>query len=337
MRVMVTGGRGRLGRTVVQVLHERGHAVVSVDRAGAETAPEATTDDEPRFRAVDLQQRDALRALVAEERPEAIVHLAAIAVPFSRPEHEIFAVNTSMAFQLMEAAVDFGVARVLAASSPTVLGYPRADWSPELLPLSEGTPVMPDNAYALSKVVVEETVRMFARSHPDRLFGAFRPCYVIAPEEWAGAPTQQGHTIVDRLRDPRLSAVALFNYLDARDAAAFIDTWLTADVPNGQCYFVGAPDALATRPLADLLPVTRGYDKAICAPLTGTLPAFDSARAADELGWRAQRTWRTELDPQTTADIDAAGSSADRRFGDHTEQDVSRLPGAAGQKERTTA
>lgn len=303
MRVIVTGGRGRLGRTVVQVLHECGHDVVSVDRDAPEAAPGV---DHPRFRAVDLQQREALRALVAEEQPEAIVHLAAIAVPFSRPEHEIFAVNTTMAFQLMEAAVDYGVARVLAASSPTVLGYPRAEWTPDVLPLSETTPVMPDNAYALSKVVVEETVRMFARSHPDRLFGVFRPCYVIAPEEWEGALTQQGHTIADRLTDPRLSAVALFNYLDARDAAAFIDAWLTAEVENGQCYFVGAADALAARPLADLLPATRGYDETVCAPLVGTLPAFDSARAAADLGWRAQRSWRTELDPQTIADIDVA-------------------------------
>lgn len=331
MRVIVTGGRGRLGRTVVQVLHERGHDVVSVDRD--ETAPGG---EQPRFRAVDLQQRDALRALIAEERPEAIVHLAAIAVPFSRPEHEIFAVNTSMAFQLMEAAVDFGVARVLAASSPTVLGYPRADWTPEILPLSESTPVMPDNAYALSKVVVEETVRMFARSHPDRLFGAFRPCYVIAPEEWKGALTQQGHTIADRLTDPRLSAVALFNYLDARDAAAFIDAWLTADVDNGQCYFVGAADALATRPLADLLPATRGYDESVCAPLTGTRPAFDSARAGTDLGWSAQRTWRTELDPQTIADIDAAQRPAGGQV-DHTEHDAPHPSVGAAHNERTTA
>ena len=139
-----------------------------------------------------------------------------------------------------------GVGRVLAASSPTVIGYSAPGWRAASVPLDETHPAHPANAYALSKLVIEETVRMFARTAPGA-FGSFRPCYVISPEEWAGAPTQQGHTIAERLADPALAAVSLFNYLDARDAAAFVDAWLAApaEVVDGEGFFVGAADALA--------------------------------------------------------------------------------------------
>ena len=128
-------------------------------------------------------------------------------------------------------------------------------------------------------------------------YAAFRPCYVIAPEEWAGAPTQQGHTVRERLDDPALSAPALFNYVDARDVSRFADTLLAAmgDIPNGEVFFVGADDALAREPLCDLLPRFHPGTARAAAELTGTAPAFSNAKARRLLGWRPQHAWRDEL------------------------------------------
>ena len=128
-------------------------------------------------------------------------------------------------------------------------------------------------------------------------YGFFRPCYVISPEEWAGAPTQQGHTIAERLADPALAAVSLFNYLDARDAAAFVDTWLaaSADLVDGEGFFVGAADALAERPVAELWrEFAPGLGEAADA-LVGTRPVFSIDKAAELIGWRPERDWRGEL------------------------------------------
>jgi UDP-glucose 4-epimerase len=297
MRIAVTGASGRLGRSVVEVLRAAGHDVRPLDLV----LPEG-----PGAVAVDLLDAEAARSVLDDLAPDAVVHLAAIAVPFSAPEHRIFTTNTAMAFSVIQAAVAAGAGRVLVASSPTVLGYGGPDWVPERLPLDENVPVAPAHAYALSKVCVEETVTMFARSTPGTRFASFRPCFVIAPEEWAGAVTQQGHSVLDRLRNPALAAVSLFNYVDARDAGEFVAHWLEADdAPSGACYFVGAQDALATRPLAELLAEHLPGAAAAATGLVGTLPAFDSSAAQRDTGWTARRSWRTELDAAALAALTA--------------------------------
>lgn len=303
MRVLVTGSAGRLGRSTAVGLVAAGHDVVGADRAAA-----GLTDVDERV--ADLADEASVSALLDATRPDAIVHLAAIAVPFSAPERDLLVTNTTIAHTVLTAAASAGVGRVLAASSPTVLGYGIPAWRPAALPLDEPHPVAPTNAYALSKVVIEELVRLCARTAPGA-FGFFRPCYVVSPEEWAGAPTQQGHTIVERLADPALAAVSLFNYLDARDAAEFVAAWLDApaEVVDGEGFFAGATDALAVRPVADLW---RSYAPSLGEPadaLTGTAPVFSSAKAERVLGWRARRSWRDELPPADTAALLAGHTS----------------------------
>jgi len=300
-RIIVTGGAGRLGRSLVAELAAVGHEVVSLDRAVSE-APEPAGVAQV---AVDLTDADAAPRAVAEARADALVHLAAIAVPFSAPEDVILRTNAALALNTVGAGVAAGIPKIVTASSPTVLGYGApTGWLPDRFPLDEDTPAKPWNAYALSKHLAEQTIAMFARQTGDATrFAAFRPCYVIAPEEWAGAPTQQGHTVRERLADPALSAPALFNYVDARDVASFIDTLLgtLGDIPNAETFFVGADDALAREPLADLLPrFVPGSDE-LASVLTGTAPAFSNAKARRMLGWRPTRTWRGELG-ETDAD-----------------------------------
>ena len=311
-RYLVTGGAGRLGRSVVAVLAAAGHDVVSVDRDEAPGLPASQI-------VADLREPGAVRALVAAHRPDGIVHLAAIPAPHVLPDDETYAINTGLAWAVLDAAVAGGVGAVLFASSPTVIGYGSpAGWRPEYLPLDERHPVAPWNGYALSKLAVEELAAMAARRHPDGpRFGAFRPCYVIAPEEWEGAATQQGHTVRERLDNPALSAVALFNYVDARDAGEFVLAWLERGdaAPNGAVFFVGAADSLVRAPvgaaLAEALPGT----VEAAAGLDPTAAVFSSEFAAETLGWRARRSWR-ELLPDAaipaspTIDIPAAPVAA---------------------------
>ena len=295
MRVVVTGGSGRLGRSLVAGLADAGHELVSIDRA---PVPELDRDG-IRQLSLDLTDADATASALSATAADALIHLAAIAVPFSAPEDVIIRTNAALAQSVLGGAVGAGIRRVVAASSPTVYGYgaPRG-WRPQRLPLDETSPALPWNAYALSKLLIEQTAAMLQRQTGDEVrFAAFRPCYVIAPEEWAGALTQQGHTVLDRLDDPALSAPALFNYVDARDVAAFTDTLLAAldHIPNGERFFVGADDALARRPLSELLPEFHPGTEHAAAALTGTSPAFSSDKAARLLGWRPSRTWRAEL------------------------------------------
>ncbi|HXH35593.1 MAG TPA: NAD(P)-dependent oxidoreductase [Plantibacter sp.] len=310
MRIIVTGGAGRLGRSVATELASAGHHVVSVDRtdpglAGVEG------------RVADLLDHDATHELFASLRPEAVVHLAAIAVPFSAPEPVILSTNQSLAFTALTAGIAAGASRLLAASSPTVIGYGApGGWTPTALPITEEHPTAPWNAYALSKVAIESTVSMLARAHgADVVISAFRPCFVVSPEEWEGAPTQQGHTIVDRLADPALAAVSLYNYLDARDAGRFVTAWLDhAEARHsGEVYFVGADDALALAPLSDLLPALVPSTAGFADDLTDHEAAFSSAKAKDAFGWQPLHHWPSALSPTEFArlrDVLAASDTA---------------------------
>ncbi|GAA4158203.1 NAD(P)-dependent oxidoreductase [Gryllotalpicola daejeonensis] len=289
-RYLVTGGAGRLGRSVVTVLAEAGHEVVSLDRAEVDGLPATQLVRE-------LSDAASLVDILRDHRPDAIVHLAAIAVPFSAPDDVIFRTNTSLAFAVLDAAKQAGVGTVLIASSPTVIGYNApTGWTPSALPIDETHPVAPWNAYALAKVAIEGLVAAEVRAGTPLRLGLFRPCYVIAPEEWAGAPTQQSHTIAERLNDPALSAVALFNYVDARDAGEFVLAWLTQPdaAPNGSVFFVGAADSLVREPVPEALARLVPQSAPLAASLGATDPVFSSRRAEQLLGWKAKRTWRTE-------------------------------------------
>ncbi|GAA1995448.1 NAD-dependent epimerase/dehydratase family protein [Microbacterium ulmi] len=306
-RFLVTGGAGRLGRSVVQALAEAGHDVVSVDRVQAAGLP-------ARQVVHDLRDAESTAELFAEHRPDAVVHLAGIAVPFSAPDDVTFQTNTSLSLAVLTAARETGVGAVLISSSPTVIGYGApSGWEPTALPIDEEHPLAPWNAYALAKVAIEELVQSVVRADTPLRVGVFRPCYVVSPEEWLGAATQQGHTIRERLDDPALAAVSLFNYIDARDAGDFVLAWLTQPdaAPNGSVFFVAAADSLVREPVGDALARHVPATARLAASLPPTAPVFSSAKAERLLGWRARRSWRTELADAETVSTHAGGKGID--------------------------
>lgn len=297
--VLITGGSGRLGRSVVEGFAAAGHSVVSVDRQ----APGDPVDG-VEYAEVDLLDAAATRELFAAQAPDAVVSLAAIAVPFSAPEDVILKTNAAIAHNVTDAAVEAGARKVIVASSPSIMGYGSpAGWVPPRLPLDEDVTPRPWHAYGLSKYVAEQVAAMFAAKHGPGdgehgvKFASFRPCYVIAPEEWQGAPTQQGHTVTERLDDPALSAPALFNYVDARDVTDFLLLLLERMhlIENGDVFFVGAADAMARAPLSEVIPEIYPELAHLAAGLTGSAPAFSIDKARRVLGWEPKRSWRTEL------------------------------------------
>lgn len=78
MRVLVTGGSGGLGRYVVRALSARGLDVLAPGRD-----------------ALDITRQEDLRAYVAYERPEAVVHLAALANVDRCSEDPVLATRTN--------------------------------------------------------------------------------------------------------------------------------------------------------------------------------------------------------------------------------------------------
>ena len=109
-KVLVTGGGGFLGRRVCALLEQRGAADIVV----------------PRRVNVDLTDQESAYGLVAAERPDIIVHLAAevggIGANRANPGRYFFA-NMAMGLHLIEAARRNDVGKFVQAG--TVCAYPK--------------------------------------------------------------------------------------------------------------------------------------------------------------------------------------------------------------------
>jgi len=109
-RVVVTGGAGFLGSYVVDKLYRRGAVNVFV----------------PRFEEYDLTQPDAIRRMLAQARPDIVIHLAAkVGGIGANREHpaEFFYDNLMMGVQLLHESWKAGVEKFVAIG--TVCAYPK--------------------------------------------------------------------------------------------------------------------------------------------------------------------------------------------------------------------
>ena len=139
MRALVTGALGFVGRHLVEHLEASGDDVVGVDHHGP--AP------------VDVTDAAALRAVVADARPEAVYHLAGwshVGTSWTDPLGALRS-NAEGTLQLLEVARAAGVDRVLCVTSADVYGLvTEAD-----LPLTEASPIRPSSPYGATKAAAD--------------------------------------------------------------------------------------------------------------------------------------------------------------------------------------
>jgi uronate dehydrogenase len=153
MRVLVSGAAGSLGRVITAGLVERGHDVVGLDLV---PAPDGTTFG---WHEADCADADAVAAVFAEERLDAVVHLAGIPEELSLPDELTSHVVTTAA--LLDAMVAHQVPRIVYASSNHAVGRtPHADGE-----LTEHALPRPDTYYGVAKVAAEALLRLFADRH----------------------------------------------------------------------------------------------------------------------------------------------------------------------------
>ena len=147
MRVLLTGSAGSIGSVVAPSLAELGHHVTGVDLPGRGADL-----------ALDCTDPVAVDAVVADVRPDAVIHLAGIATESSLPDALHSHVVSTGA--LLEAMLRHGVRRILYASSNHAVGRtPRTD----LLRADEQG--RPDTFYGVAKVASEGLLRLYADRH----------------------------------------------------------------------------------------------------------------------------------------------------------------------------
>ena len=175
MNVLVTGGAGFIGSSLVRSRDRAGHR----GRFLHDSPPGRPQNREGLAGAVEVLEgdvRDQATVAKAVTGAEVVYHLAALpsvarSVAEPRASHEV---NVDGTLNLLLAAVDAEVRRLVYASSSSVYG------DTPVLPKHEDMPVSPRSPYAAAKLAGEAYCRSFARVYPLetvclRFFNVFGP------------------------------------------------------------------------------------------------------------------------------------------------------------------
>jgi nucleoside-diphosphate-sugar epimerase len=275
MHVVVTGGSGLAGSAVIEHLAEWGYEVTNVDRVPA--------DGPAPFRRADLG--DLGQVYGALRGAKAVVHLAAIPRPSFDVSEVVFRTNAMSAFNVLEAANALGMSRVVFASSVSVLGFPffERPFAPAYVPIDEAHPLLPQDAYALSKVVGEELAAGFARRG--------RLSVISLRFAWIHTPQTFAAQLRPLWTDPAAGAANLWSYVDTRDVAEAVRLALEVKREGHEAYFIAAANSFMPIPSPELV--------AAAFPTTVIREGFadyasllSHAKAERELGFRARHNWR---------------------------------------------
>ena len=188
-RVLVTGSSGAVARSIIPELTAHGHEVRGFDRVPTARVAESVVEDIENAKAVRL----------AMQGMDTVIHLAAI--PDDTDFHCLAGPNVMGLFNVMHAARELGVARVILASSIQVVG--KSSRGHGRVSVRDAAP---GNHYALTKLWAEQMGEMYSRCYGMSVI-AVRIGWLVRSRDEA----------VAMLKRPHLSEI----YLSASDAGRF--------------------------------------------------------------------------------------------------------------------
>jgi nucleoside-diphosphate-sugar epimerase len=279
-KIVVTGGSGRLGQFVIRDLLAHGYVVLSLDRVP------------PREKLcpswlVDLRNcGDLFEAL---RGAYGVIHLGAYQAPNLAPDAETLSNNVSSTYNVLRAAADSNLKKVVIASSTAAFGFIYATklWAPKYLPLDESHPSMPRDSYGLSKVLGEQIADSIVSLHRDMTVSSLR---------FPGVNFDLSYqSFRERWRNPASRASGFWTYIDARDAAMACRLALEAKFKGHEVFIASASKNCMIQPTLELvkkyLPKGAKIKKA-----TGThWSCVDSAKARRMLGFKPEHAWQDYL------------------------------------------
>jgi len=157
--VMVTGGRGFIGRAAGKLLQREGYRVVSMDQSAPATAENDC--ESKREILCDISDADQVRRVFESERVGEVIHLAAV-LPTAAQKDPVRAtqVNVAGSLNLLEMAQRFGVRRVVFGSSLSVYGTCGAEQI-----VSEKDRGAPEDLYGAAKLYAEQLGDAYRQCH----------------------------------------------------------------------------------------------------------------------------------------------------------------------------
>jgi len=325
-KILLTGGAGYIGSHTCVCLLEQGYDLVVIDnlcnssRAALDRV-EKITGRPVIFRQTDIRDRAGLDALLAEFQPEAVIHFAGLkavaesaAIPLAYYE-----CNVGGAVTLFSAMAAAGVRNIVFSSSATVYGDPAT------VPITESFPVQPTNPYGRTKLAVEQILGDLYQADPGWriiLLRYFNPVGAhpsgLIGEDPRGIPNNLVPFIA-QVAAGRQEKVHVFgNDYATPDGTGVRDYIHVMDLARGHLHALAKLDDnpgltvynLGTGQGYSVLEMIRAFEAACGRKIPyifsdrrpGDIATCyaDPARAAKELGWKAERdlaamatdTWR---------------------------------------------
>lgn len=161
-KVLITGAAGFIGRHLIEVFKEKGIETLGIDNV---SVPEMNIKE------CSILNYQAVVDAMEKFKPDAIVHLAAIALATYENISEIYNVNVCGSENLLKAATQVCVkgTRMVLVSTAGVYGNQNKEFYDESLPFN------PENHYSYSKMVVE----LLSKQYEDLDIKIVRPFNII--------------------------------------------------------------------------------------------------------------------------------------------------------------
>ena len=191
-------------------------------------------------------------------------------------------------YNVIDAAIRNGVRKVIFASSETAYGICFADGErkPDYIPIDEDHPTIPEDSYAMTKVVNEVTARSFQQRSGIDIYG-LRINQVIEPHEY-------DEMFPAFMSNPSLRRRNFFAYIDARDLAQMVEKCLETDGLGYEVFNVSNDNTSVSIPNTEI--ISQFYQGVeVRKNLSDNETFFSNAKAKSMVGFKPQHDWRTHL------------------------------------------
>jgi len=302
MTWMLTGGAGYIGAHIVRAFQAIDLPVVVLDDLSAGVRGNVPADVP--FVQASVQDRDAVRSAMREHGVTGLLHLAAKKAVGESVEKPLlyWDENVGGMVDLLQAAADEGVERVLFSSSAAVYGNPPVEL------VTEETATGPLSPYGGTKLAGEQVLRDLAAADPSLRWAALRYFNVAG----AGEPELGDRSIANLVpmtfqalsesRNPQLFG----DDYDTRDGSCVRDYIHVVDLaaahaaaakrldegPLGEVYNVGRGEGVTVTEVFETIRSVTGVDFEVdvVPRRAGDPTAYyaDPAKIADQLGWTAR-------------------------------------------------
>ncbi len=306
VKVLVTGGAGYIGSHACKALARAGFVPVAFDNLS--TGWEEAVRYGPFVRG-DLSDRAAVDAALAEHRPVAVMHFAALSlVGESMKDPGLYwRVNVGGALNLIESAVAHGIGKFVFSSTCATYG------DQDGVVLDEETPQRPINAYGGSKRAIEDMLKDFGASHglTSVIFRYFNVAGADPEGELGEQHTPETHLIplmLDAVAGRRPALTVFGDDYATRDGTCVRDYVHVADLADAhvlglrwlldgrgdRVFCLGSGTGFTVREVIDAsravtnqeVPILQGARR----PGDAAVLVSGSRRAVAELGWTPQRS-----------------------------------------------